>query len=210
MGVIKTALEIALEKTENVKGDKSSINQFEARRQGKKLANAFLAEDVDIAGEIKKAAAGDRESLKQGIFDVFITQIALPSAGNSAEAGAENEGNDYEIRLAKLGKGFSFLFKTRKNEFSALFKQLTQVFSHYRQESTQYEQLIRQQYAPKLRKKEEEVSRRLGREVRIDPMQDPEFIAFYNQHMNALKSNYEGTLGQFKEEVKRMFEEEKT
>jgi len=193
MGVIKTALEIALEKTENVKSDKSSIDQYEARRQGKKMANAFLAGEADIAEELKKAPASDRESLKQGVFDVLITQVALPT------------GDDDKNKLEKLGKGLSAVLSQKKNEFSSMLKQITQVFSQFLQESAQYEQLIRQQFAPKLRKKEEELSRRMGREVRIDPLQDPEFIAFYNQHMNALKSNYEGIVGQFKEEVKKMF-----
>jgi hypothetical protein len=87
-----------------------------------------------------------------------------------------------------------------------MFKQLVQFFDRYIEESAQYEQAIRQQYAPKLRQKEEELSRRFGREVRIDPFQDPEFIAFYNQHMNALKGNYESVIKQAKDEARRMFE----
>ena len=42
MGRIKSALEIALERTESVKTDKASIGHFEAKQQGKRLANAFL------------------------------------------------------------------------------------------------------------------------------------------------------------------------
>ena len=67
--------------------------------------------------------------------------------------------------------------------------------------------MIHQQYAPKLRQKEEEVSRRLGREVRIDPFQDPEFLAFYNQHMGAVRGKYEPVVEQARAESKRMFEE---
>jgi len=196
MGVIKTALEIALEKTENVKSDKSSINQFEARQNGKKLANAFLAGGADLADEIKKACANNKEktfleSLKQGIFDVFITQIALP------------EKKDDEKKAEKLGEGFALIIDNK--EFPAMYGQLIQIYSQYLQEAAQYEQMIRQQYAPKLRQKEEELARRLGREVRIDPLQDPEFAAFYSQHMNALKGNYEPVVEQAKEEARRMF-----
>lgn len=200
MGIIKTALEIALEKTETVKSDKSSIDQFDAKQKGKKLANTFLAAgnsggDINLEEELKKAPDNIKESLRQGIFDVLITQITLPGA------------KDDEARLERLGKGFSVIIKSK--EFSAMYGQLTQLFARYLQESVQYEQMIRQQYAPKLRQKEkeEEVSRRLGREVRIDPFQDPEFVAFYNQHMNAIKGNYEPVLEQAKTEIKRMFNE---
>jgi phosphoenolpyruvate-protein kinase (PTS system EI component) len=193
MGVVKTALEIALERTEKVKSDKSSIDQFEMKRRGKKLANAFLAGEAELADELKKAPAESRESLKQGIFDVLITMIALPS------------GNDSEKRIERAGKGLQAVIDSK--EFPEMYKQLTQVYSQYLQEAANYEQAISRQYAPKLRQKEEELSRRLGREVRIDPFQDPEFAAFYNQNMSALKGNYEAVIEQAKEETRRMFEE---
>jgi len=192
MGEIKTALEIALERTENVKSDKSGIDQFEMKKRGKKLAGAFLEGEVDLADEIKKTEAGKRESLKQGIFDVLITQIALPA------------GKEDEKRVELVGKGLAAVINN--SQFSAMYKQLVQLFGQYLQELAQYDQAIRQQYAPKLRQKEEELSRRLGREVRIDPFQDPEFIAFYNQHMTALRGNYESIIEQAKEEARRMFE----
>jgi hypothetical protein len=192
MGVIKTALEIALEKTEKVNSDKSSIGQFEVKKRGKKLANDFLEGEADIVNEIKKTQAQDRESLKQGIFDVFITQIALPNA------------KEDEVRIEKLGKGFSAIIKN--NEFNELYKQITMIFAQYLNEISQLGQMLHQQYTPKLRQKEEELSRRLGREVRIDPFQDPEFVTFYNQNISALKSNYESAVEQAREEVRRMFE----
>ncbi|GBU27143.1 hypothetical protein R84B8_00668 [Treponema sp. R8-4-B8] len=192
MGVIKTALEIALEKTENVKGDKSGIGQFEVKKRGKKLANDFLEGEVDLAVEIKKTPAQDRESLKQGIFDVLVAQIALPAV------------KEDEKKIEKLGKGLSTVIN--KGEFNEMYRQLTMLFAQYLKEVSQYGQMINQQYAPKLRQKEEELSRRLGREVRIDPFHDPEFVAFYNQNISALKGNYESVVAQAREEAKRMFE----
>jgi len=191
MGVIKTALEIALEKTENVKGDKSSIDHFEAKQRGKKLANAFLDGQADLADEIKKTPSAQRENLKQGIFDVLISQVALPT------------GKDDEKRIETVGKGLQAVINN--NRFSAMFKQLPPLFSQYLQEVAHYDKVIRQQYAPKLRQKEEELSRRLGREVRIDPFQDPEFANLYNQHMNALKGNYEALVEQAREEIRKLF-----
>jgi len=191
MGVIKTALEIALERTENVNSDKSSINQFEARQKGKKLANSFLSGDIDLVSELKKEAETERNNIKTGIFSILIAQITLPGA---------NEDMD---RMKKLGKGLEAIIEDRN--FSAMYNQLILLFSQYLQEASKCEQMIRQQYAPKLRQKEEELSRRLGREIHIDPFQDPEFAAFYNQHMNALKSNYEPVIDEARKETSRMF-----
>jgi hypothetical protein len=108
-----------------------------------------------------------------------------------------------EKKIEKVGKGLQTVINDK--QFSVLCQQLEQIISQYLKEAAQYEHAIRQQYGLKLRQKEEEVSRRLGREVRIDPLQDPEFVAFYNQHMNALKSNYEPAIEQAKEEALRMF-----
>ncbi|MDR2953202.1 MAG: hypothetical protein LBU82_08175, partial [Treponema sp.] len=182
MGRIKSAIEIAMERTEEVKSDKGSIEQFNAKQKGKKLANAFLAVGADLQGEIKLTPAELRESFEQGAFDVLLSQIVLPAA------------KEDEKRLENVGKGLGFIIKDGR--FAALYKQLMQALSQFLQDANQYEQAIRKQYAPKLRQKEEELSRRMGREVRIDPYQDPEFVAFYNQNMGALKERYEGAIAE--------------
>jgi hypothetical protein len=193
MGRIKSALEIALERTESVKTDKASIGLFEARQQGKRLANVFLADPTkNLEDELKKHPKEQQESLKQGIFDVLAPQITLPASAEDMP------------RIEATGKGLRVLIDD--GHFATMFKQLIQVLSHYLEESAQYDQALRHQYAPKLRQKEEELSRRMGREVRLDPFQDPEFVAIYNQSLTALKANYQTAVDQVKEEAMRIWE----
>ena len=188
MGKIKSALEIALERTESVKSDKGSIGLFEAKQKGKKLANEFLEGTVkSLEEEMKKEAAGCRESLKQGIFDVLLSRITLP---------AEKDGLK---KLETAGQGLFAVIGDKR--FGEIIKQFNQIMTQYMDEATQYEEAIKRQYAPKLRQKEEELSRRMGRQVRIDPFQDPEFVTLYNQHMNALKANYQAAVDQVREEA---------
>jgi uncharacterized membrane protein YheB (UPF0754 family) len=192
MGRIKSALEVALERTESVKGDKDSIDKFEARQQGKKLANEFLEDNSrSIEDAIKKAPKEQRESLKQGVFDVLLAQIILPVA------------KEDEKRIQAVGKGLQTIISDSR--FPNLYKQFTQLLSRYLDEAAQYDQAIRQQYEPKLRQKEEELTRRYGRPVQLDPLQDPEFVTFYNQNMNALKGNYQSAVDQVREEAQRCF-----
>ncbi|GHU88325.1 hypothetical protein FACS189476_05250 [Spirochaetia bacterium] len=193
MGRIKSALEIALERTDSVKSDKGTIDQFEAKQQGKKLANQFLENDkTDLGEAIKKAPKDQQLSLKQGIFDVLLSQITLPLS------------KDDEKRIEAVGKGLQIVIND--NKFVALYRQLTQVLARYLDELVQYDEAIRQQYEPKLRAKEEELARRYGRAVKLDPFQDPEFIAFYNQNMNALKGQYQTAVDQVRAEAQRIFE----
>jgi hypothetical protein len=194
MGRIKSALEIALERTESVKTDKASIGLFEAKQTGKRLANAFLADSsTNLEDELKKYPQDQQESLKQGIFDVLAPQITLPSSAEDMP------------RIEAVGKGLCTLISAGR--FAAMYKQFMQVLSHYLEEVTHYDQMIRQQYAPKLRQKEEELSRRMGREVRLDPFQDPEFVNFYNQNLNALKANYQAAADQIRAEAVSIWEE---
>ena len=192
MGKIKSALEIALEKTESVKSSKDSIGQFESKQKGKKLANEFLGDAVkSLEEEIKKTHGDEQASLKQGIFDVLITQINLPAVKEDMK------------RIEKACQGLNAIIGNKR--FGEITKQLSQVMNQFLDEAANYEEAIKRQYAPKLRQKEEEISRRMGRQVKIDPFQDPEFVAFYNQNMNILKENYQAAIDQVREEALRLF-----
>jgi hypothetical protein len=193
MGRIKSALEIAMERTESVKSDKTSIDLFEAKQQGKRIAGEFLEnQKLSLDEAIKKYPKDRQASLKQGIFDVLLSRITLPLS------------KDDEKRIEAVGKGLQTIIGDSR--FTALYKQLAQALSRYLDETVQYEEAIKRQYAPKLRQKEEELSRRLGRQVQIDPFQDPEFVAFFNQNMGALKENYEAAIKQVREQAVLMFE----
>ena len=192
MGKIKSALEIALERTESVKSDKDSIGLFSAKQKGKKLANEFLEGTIkSLEEEIKKESGGAQENLKQGLFDVLVSRITLPAAKDDLK------------RIETAGQGLAAVISNK--QFGEIIKQFNQVMNQYMNEAAQYEEAIKRQYAPKLRQKEEELSRRVGRPIKIDPFQDPEFVAFYNQHINALKENYQAAAYHVREEAARMF-----
>ena len=193
MGRIKSALEIAMEKTESVKGDKTSIGLFEAKQKGKRLANQFLAGEIpSIEAAIKSAKEEEQQSLKQGCFEVFVTQITLPGVQEDLK------------RLEAVGKGLAVIIGVKN--FSMLYQQFLEAVTQYLKELAQYEEAIKRQYAPRLRQKEEELARRIGRQVKIDPFQDPEFVAFYNQNINALKANYSGMIDEVRKQAAEMFE----
>ena len=192
MGKIKSALEIALERTESVKGDKDSIALFQAKQKGKKLAGDFLEGTVkSLEDEIKKEEKSARGNLKQGVFDVLVSRLNLPAAEEDLK-GLEN-----------AAQGLSAIIDNKR--FNEIAKQFNQIMKQYLEEASQYEEAVKRQYAPKLRQKEEELSRRLGRTIKIDPLQDPEFVAFFNQHINALKENYQAAADQVREEAAKLF-----
>jgi hypothetical protein len=191
MGRIKSALEVALERTDQIQGDKSSLEQYDARQQGKKLANEYLEGEPSsppaLETALKKAPDAVKAAMRQGLLDVFLARISLPQDENDVK------------RLDALGKGLQVVI--RDPRLPALWKQFQAAASRYLDESAQYEEAIKRQYAPQLRKKEAELSRRLGQEVRLDPFQDPEFVAFYKKNIDALRANYEAVVQDLREQL---------
>jgi hypothetical protein len=196
MGRIKSALEIAMERTEGVKSDRNSVGLFEAKQQGKRLANDFLSgekslEEGSFEKALKKVPKEEQESVKRGAFEVLVSQINLPAIPEDLE------------RLERVGKGLAAIIGDRR--FSMLYQQFTQAVSGFLDEAAQYEDVLKRQYAPKLRQKEEELARRIGRQIKLDPFQDPEFVAFFNQNINALRANYETLVIQIREQAQLLF-----
>ena len=66
------------------------------------------------------------------------------------------------------------------------------------------EQAIRKQWGPKIREKERQMAARMGQDVRIDPMSDPEFAAFYKQNVSAARAQYQSALDKAKEDLADM------
>jgi hypothetical protein len=112
--------------------------------------------------------------------------------------------NERDIgKFAALGQGLQALAGDPR--IPAIFRQLEAAAKSYIDETAQYEDAIMRQYAPQLKQKEAELSRRMGQQVRIDPFQDPEFIAFYKKNMDALKANYEAVIADARAQISACF-----
>jgi hypothetical protein len=197
MGKIKSAIEIALERTESIKGDKSGIEERELRQKGKKLASGYLQdlESVDVDKALKAFGKGKIAKVKEGFVEVLLSYIQLPS-------GRENGG-----KLEPVQKAFQMLspgMLGTERKIVSIFQQLKGFLDQFKDDLSQLEKAIKTQYAPKLRQKEQELAKRLGQEVKLDPMQDLEFVAFYKQNLGKLKEQYQQALDKVKEDLRGM------
>jgi hypothetical protein len=192
MGKIKSAMELALERTESIQADKGSAALYEQQQQGKRLANRFLDEpDCSLEAELGKLAGPVLGAVKRGVFDVLITQLTLPMY------------RDEGARVKRVGEGLAALVGNQ--QFSKAAGRIGPIIDQYFDEAGRFEEAIKAQYAPTLRQKEEELSRRLGQPVKLDPFQDPEFVAYFNQNMTALKERYQQALNQIKAAAEEIF-----
>ncbi|MDR0558155.1 MAG: hypothetical protein LBG43_09900 [Treponema sp.] len=195
MGKIKTALEIALERTESIKSDKAAIEQFEVKQTGRRLANSFLENPEKNAklleDAIKDASKEQKTSLKEGMFETLLSRITLPVA------------KEDESHLCAIGKGLQAVIKS--NHFHNAYRHMLDILSRYLDENAQYEDAVKRQYEPRLRKKEAELSKRYGQPVKLDPFQDPEFVSFYRQTMEAFKASYQVAVDEARQEAVEAF-----
>jgi hypothetical protein len=189
MAFIKSALEIALEKTENIKGDKAAIAAHASKEEGKKLASLFFANnELDLDKKFREFPADQLASVKAGFFKTVFTNLILPKD---------------EADITKVGVVFLALeyLSRDKGKLKSLKQQLDKFLRQFIDDRKHLGEALSQQYAPILRKKEEQLARQVGRAVKLDPMSDPEYVKAYNQNIANLEAHYGDVLTQVKEEI---------
>jgi len=207
MAMIRSALEIALERSKDIKVDEAALEANALRAEGKKAAGRFLDDPAkaSLSESLGAYPKEKRGAVRAGAFDVLASQIQLPanetsmdkletlSAGFSAIAASSGSG-----LLGGVGSGIA------DKRVQALIQQLASFFKQYLDDMKNVEQAIRKQWGPKIREKERQMSARMGQNVRIDPMSDPEFAAFYKQNVSAAREQYQTALDKAKEDLATM------
>ncbi len=178
MSQIKSALEIALERTADIKSDASAGKKREWNNCGKKLASDFLA-DGDLQGFKKSFGAfknAEKDGVLEGSVKLFMARLQLPAEESEIEM------------MMKVGQGLELLLPHKG--MNDLFMTMQQVFMQYLSSQKQLEAALTQQYMPKLRQKQAELEKRTGQHIELTPMQDPEFVQSLDRNLDALKEQY--------------------
>lgn len=199
MEEIKSALEIALEKTKNISVSKEEIEKDIALEQGIKLAAEYLRNPkFDLSAELTEI----KEKLQithyrlqiQGAEEVFLKNIILP----------ENKDRKKENLRAMEGL---FILKKEKDRLRNLFAQIDQFFDDYIQQRKQVHEHLRKKYESFLKQTEEmknleEQLKNQGIKFKIAVEQNPQF----QQEWRALLSQIDHDYGQHLETVKKELE----
>jgi hypothetical protein len=201
MAMIKSALELALERTKDLKADEKALKSNAVKIEGRKAAGKFIedGEAADLGSALSAAEPEYREVFQKAVYEVLSAQIQLPNVGYLPEKLTSIGAGLGVLALAAAPKGTAGQGADRK--VIALVQQIGTFLSKYLEDMKKVEQAIRTQWAPKLRDKERQLASRMGQDVRLDPMQDPEFAAFYKQNVENLKSSYSDALEKAKEDL---------
>ena len=190
---IKSSLEIALERTKDVRADPENLQANSFATAGKKLVSQYLNDpEFSLAKKVREHDGKERNWVSNGVFDALTVNLALPM-------------DEYGIkRNRRAMEGFSAILRDQRR-LRIMSQQLEQFFTEYFQERQQLKQNVDRQYAPRQQQKEEELARRTGSRMRIDPATDPEYAQLLRQQLTLLEDRYGTVLQQVKQELSTMF-----
>ena len=191
MSKIRSAWEIALEKTENIEVDRDKLRKEENMRKARSLAGSFLNGDEQMTvSDLEKqyAAIEDRSAAKEGIKLSLMQNITL-----SAE---EDVTNRYEKLLS-----LASLVSKGNEDVTALMNQIVSFLRQYPQHRKQLVEQLKQHFAPMLEQKAAQLKEKYGQDVPLSAENDPEFIKIAQQNLDQLAKQYEDTLRDAKEKL---------
>jgi hypothetical protein len=194
VGEIKSALELALEKTKDVKSDPKTVEAHEHRTVGKRLASRLQEESgFDLKKELKAYSGEKRRWVEEGFFEVILSSISLPASEEDLD------------RLTTIRDGLAVVVGSGR-DLQYVFQQLHGLFKQYLDNRQQLIENIRSQYSQRMQQREQELSRQYGTQVKMDPSSDPEFSKTLQDNLGRLRDQYDGVVDQVRGELSRMFE----
>ncbi len=192
MAAIKSALELALERTKDIKGDKEGLEAKEYRELGMKLVSKTEQEqNTDLSTELSRHQDKHLAWVKEGMRQVLASHLNLPSGQESLE------------RLNRVRVAFMAIAKDPA-AMQGYLDELTEFFTQYLQQREQMIDSIRKQLEPALRQKEEAMAKQSGRRVRLTIENDPEFSKYLSTNIDKLVAQYSQALEKVREEVQEL------
>lgn len=191
MSKIRSAWEIALEKTENIEVDRDKLRKEENMRKARSLAGSFLNGDEQMTvSDLEKqyAAIEDRNAAKEGIKLSLMQNITLSTE--------EDVTNRYEKLLS-----LASLVSKGNEDVMALMNQIVSFLRQYPQHRKQLVEQLKQHFAPMLEQKAAQLKEKYGQDVPLSAENDPEFIKIAQQNLDQLAKQYEDTLRDAKEKL---------
>lgn len=182
-----------MENSKGIEANKELVEQNRLRDEGRKLVSKVLEDpSFDLKGALKGYEAAKGRLVKEGLLQSLLANLVLPL-------------DEFAMKDTKrLGEAVAATV-TDTRKVGMIFSQLEGFFKEYVAERKRLVDAVERQYAPKLKKKEEDLSRQMGRQVKINPAADPEFQSIVRQYLSQLDTKYGESLDGAKEEIRAAF-----
>lgn len=184
MSIIKSALELAMERADNIKVDKTELKRKECEKSGKEAASQFLNRPkYDFKKWLSEIKDEDKKVILEGVIWVFNKNITLPNTTADVD------------KLLKIKEGY-LLILDREEEVNTIFKQLTEVFQQYIENSKALLEQCKSEFAPKLQQKAMQIAQQTGQLQPIEPETDRDFIEFHREQQEKVSEHFKAFIKQ--------------
>jgi len=195
MAIIKSAWELALEKTASLEADPVKIRRDMKIKEGRQLA-ANLLMDIDVKKEDtqKKYEAYPKEDkplIKEGMALALLSNLALPRNPLFKE--------DF-LNILALGA----IISDEDEQVTSLLTQVEGFFSQYLQNQEDLIERMKEQFGPHLEQKQAQLRQQYGPNFVLRPEQDPEFMKLLDRNLAQLDEQYNAILDQAKDQLKEL------
>lgn len=185
MGRIKSALEIALEKTEDIVIDKEEIKRQEELNNARKLIGSYLLGEKD-----------EFESTKEKLLDISPSILREALKLSVVNTLSISESSSSEETLNRLKKLFSAFIKN--GDANELLGQLIGFINQYPKHKKQLVEDFKKQAEPILKDHEEKLKKKYGGDIKLNIEDDKELMEALRRQLDQLKKRYEITLDENK------------
>ncbi|WP_422480242.1 DUF6657 family protein [Pleomorphochaeta sp. DL1XJH-081] len=196
MSLLKSAWEIALEKTEGIEADPEKIRKDNLIGEGRRLAGTYLT-DIEADGKsfekgFKSVKAEDKPLVRQGIASTVLLNVALPQSP------------DFTERLEKMHHIVEII-DGPESDTAGLIGQIGQFMGKYFEARESLLERAHQQYKPMYEQKREQMMQKYGKAPSMSMDQDPEFVQMLQRNYTQLSNQYQEVLDQAKDQLKQVW-----
>lgn len=192
MGKIKSALEIAMEKTENIAIDENKIRENQENDRIRRIAGEYLSKDQRDDNLLKGLEDYDEKTVKRALKGLLLSSLALPT---------------YEVvddRYERLLELMRRVLKGNDNAI-ALYQKLIDFVKQYPLHRKQLIEALQKQMEPMLEQKSEAMSQKLGRPIKLTIEDDKETLEILEQNLEHLEKQYNDSLANAKKSLEEAF-----
>ena len=191
MGRIRSAWEIALEKTQDIEIDKSKLEKENNITAARTLAGRYLNYDEEMSEdalrkEYEKIAGLD--GVRDGIRTSIMQNLTLP---------AETVLNDRYERLETLAS----LISGNDSQVMSLMRQITAFLKQYPEHQKQLYEQLKEHFRPMLEEKAQQLREKYGQDIPLSLENDKEFVQVANKQLEELRKQYESNLDAAKSQL---------
>lgn len=193
MGKIKSAWEIALEKTEGITIDKEKMKYQSDVEKARKAAGSYmLADKADDEAFINNLKDIDPKAVKEGLLMTADANISLPES---------EEGNEERFKRIKT---IIAIASDNNSNALALTDELIGFLNQYPLHRKDLVEKMKAQYKPILDEKSEKLSKQYGQDIHLSYESDKEFMEAASKNLERLENQYQQTVRNAKAQLKQM------